>query len=253
MPDATYIACPRCGEPYAMTAMQKRLFHGRTLTCQRCARPFTISEETPEPAPAARIIPPTPVLPPEQNARPAQPIASEPAMANRKARGDGLTPGRMALLITLVTVIVCVLLYVAISPSIRRSRERASRVSCASNLYQIGTALQMYANTNGGRFPRSLALLVANGSVPAEMLVCPSTESSASPSYVYLGSGLAFSTTKRAIVYEPLMNHHDEGVHVLYTDGTVQFLPRLNALVSVPQLSTGGPVVTTQPETLPAH
>ena len=51
MSDPTYIACPRCGERCAMTVMQKRLFHGRTLTCQRCAKPFTITEETPEPVP----------------------------------------------------------------------------------------------------------------------------------------------------------------------------------------------------------
>jgi hypothetical protein len=252
MPDATYIACPRCGEPYAMTAMQKHLFHGRTLTCQRCAKPFTITEETPEPVPAARFVLPS-AASPHQVAQPVQAIAPETTLAQKKERGDGLTPGRMALLITLVAAVVCVFLYFAIAPSIRRSRETANRVSCASNLSQIGTALQMYANTNGGRFPSSLALLVANGSVPAEMLICPSTDGTANPSYVYLGSGMTFSTVKRAIVYEPLTNHHNEGVHVMYTDGTVQFLPRPSALVAVPQLSSGGAAATTLPTTLPTR
>jgi hypothetical protein len=85
------------------------------------------------------------------------------------------------------------------------------------------------------------------------MLTCPSTDGTANPSYVYLGSGMTFSTAKRAIVYEPLTNHHDEGVHVLYTDGTVQFLPRPSALVAVPQLTPGGAAVATQPTTLPTR
>src|SRR5687768_15411831 len=57
MADPTYIACPRCGEPYAMTVMQKRLYHGRTLTCQRCAKPFEVTEDTPDPVPAPSVRP----------------------------------------------------------------------------------------------------------------------------------------------------------------------------------------------------
>src|SRR5687768_8420965 len=155
MPDATYIACPRCGEPYAMTAMQKRLLHGRTLTCQRCAKPFAISEQTPDPVPAPAVKvwqQPEPAtadratpLPPATPAVGAAPVQAP------SAAGEGLTPGRMALVIAAVAAVVCLLLYAAIAPSVRRSREAGHRVTCASNLAQIGAALQLYANTNGGR------------------------------------------------------------------------------------------------------
>src|SRR5687768_3543939 len=141
MSDPTYIACPRCGEPVAMTAMQKRLYIGRTLTCQRCAKPFAITEQTPDPVPAASVA----------TERPPQPIAAEvvtpPSPPSRPRRqGEGLTAGRMALLIAVVAAIVGYALYLTIAPSVHRSREAVRRVTCSSNLTQLGVALQMYAN-----------------------------------------------------------------------------------------------------------
>src|SRR5690606_11346984 len=40
-------------------------------------------------------------------------------------------------------------------PSLNRARETANRVKCASNLRQIGLALQMYSNDNNGNYPRT--------------------------------------------------------------------------------------------------
>ena len=37
-----------------------------------------------------------------------------------------------------------------------RAREQANRIKCASNLKQIGLAIQIYANDNKGAFPRTL-------------------------------------------------------------------------------------------------
>src|ERR1044072_4999197 len=111
MAEPTYIACPRCGEPIAMNAMQKRLYIGRTLTCQRCAKPFAITEETPDPVPAA---PTSRGWVPQERPAPAQPEQPKPQLPPRK-RGEGITAGRMALIIVIVGGLVAYLLYLAIS------------------------------------------------------------------------------------------------------------------------------------------
>lgn len=300
MSEPTYIACPRCGEPFPMSAMQKRLFIGRTLSCNRCAKPFNITEETPDPVPAKAMrgnsaVPrslmdaPAPGAPATGNsldalanananvaaaaaatATGAAPTAgvSGPASAGVVRPGEGLTAGRMALLIAVVVVAMGFLLYLAISPSVHRARESARRASCASNLMQIGLALQRYTSNNGGRFPDTLDVLVLDGSLPAELLVCPSSKDTVAAgassgeqvadlangghnSYVYIGKGARLGPGKRVVAFEPLTHHENDGVNVLYTDGSVQFLSRLTALTAIPQLAspTTNPAAASQPAT----
>src|SRR3954463_5000267 len=109
MSEPTYIACPRCGEPFPMSAMQKRLYIGRTLSCNRCAKPFAITEDTPDPVPAPNVRPspfeplaPVPVPVPQQAAPPAAagpaPVAAGSSKMRMPGETDGLTAGRMALL-----------------------------------------------------------------------------------------------------------------------------------------------------------
>src|SRR3954469_18857916 len=126
MSEPTFIACPRCGEPFPMSAMQKRLFIGRTLSCNRCAKPFSITEETPDPVPAKVMrgsspVPQSLAYPPRPQAPgdaldtlatatatgPNPPAAPAASAAPSVARpGDGLTAGRMALLIAVVMAAV---------------------------------------------------------------------------------------------------------------------------------------------------
>ena len=270
MSDATYIACPRCGEPYAMTPMQKRLYHGRTLACQRCAKPFTVTEQTPDPVPAPAVQPWVETLSPaiEQTARPTAATAADPDDDNGEAKparrrpGDGMTPGRMALLVLAVLAVLVLGAYVAFRPAISRAREASRRATCASNLQQIGMALQIYASQSGGRFPDSLDAVVLDGSVSAYMLVCPSSGDAVAPgttpaeqvanlakgghqSYVYVGRGLTVTGARQPLAYEPTRHHRGVGVNVLYTDGTVQFLPAGVATTLFPQL--GRPTTTPAP------
>ena len=283
MSDATYIACPRCGEPYAMTPMQKRLFHGRTLACQRCAKPFTVTEQTPDPVPAPAVRPwaefPEP-LPPTGGAAaprvrdtdagldadtPAPPAATRPPLARKP--GAGMTPGRMALLLLVVLVALGGVIYVVMQPAIRRARETSHRAACIGNLQQIGTALQMYASDWNGQFPDSLDPLVLNGTLSVDSLVCPSSGDTVVPgstfpeqlanlakgkhqSYVYVGKGLSALSPRQPVAYEPLHHHQNAGVHVLYSDGTVQFLPASVAVTALPQLALGA--TATAPTTAPA-
>ena len=272
MSDPTYIACPRCGEPYAMSPAQKRLFHGRTLACQRCAKPFTVTEETPEPVPAGLVRPwhqaAFPVSAPSDTptANGAAPATGPRPAGSAPRPNQGMTAGRMALLVFGLLAVVSTVLWFALAPSVHRAREVGRRASCASNLQQIGMALLTYANTAKGQFPDSLGVLVRDGTVTPGMLVCPSSRDTPAPgataaeqyanlskvghqSYVYIGRGLTVTSPRQPLAYEPMSHHAGDGINVLYTDGTVQFLPPAAAQTAIPQLAP--PAKTTQPGTAP--
>ena len=58
-------------------------------------------------------------------------------------------------LVELIVVIGIIALLIALLlPALNRSRDSAVRLRCASNLRQLGTAMQFYANSNSGFVPR---------------------------------------------------------------------------------------------------
>jgi prepilin-type processing-associated H-X9-DG protein len=140
---------------------------------------------------------------------------------------------------------LCLVLLSIFMPSYNPPRERPNRVKCASNLRQIGLACLMYANEDPrGRFPSRFEDILLHEDITSEVFCCPSsnderamgptTQAAADQlsagghlSYVYAGNGL---TTKLAsdptfvLAYEPLNNHHGEGMNVLFADGHVDWL-----------------------------
>src|SRR4051812_38576483 len=60
-------------------------------------------------------------------------------------------------------------------PSLCRASETANRVKCASNLRQIGQAIELYAKDHGGQYPASLAELPGEEEIGSEVLTCPSS------------------------------------------------------------------------------
>ena len=65
--------------------------------------------------------------------------------------GTGFTLIELLVVVAIIAVLVAILL-----PAMSRARESAMRVSCSSNLKQMGTAFLMYADENNGWFMQFL-------------------------------------------------------------------------------------------------
>lgn len=83
-------------------------------------------------------------------------------------------------IVELMTVLVILGIVAALMiPRLTRSRMRTLHTACLSNIRNVATALQTYANDNHGNYPTMLTRLTEGTSPPLRMVpVCPSGEAS---------------------------------------------------------------------------
>lgn len=142
-------------------------------------------------------------------------------------------------------------------PSLNRARETANRVKCASNMRQIGQAMLLYSNDNLGNFPETLDQLLLTQDITSEVFTCPSSNDSPASgpdaktqaanlnagghlSYVYVGKGMTNAAGADVVVlYEPLTNHSNDGINILWGDGHVSFHMRTEAQKIIADVQAG--------------
>jgi prepilin-type processing-associated H-X9-DG protein len=141
-----------------------------------------------------------------------------------------------------VALILAALAVVDVAPHHPGSRPVANRAKCQSNLRAIGAAIQIYQSQNAGTFPPSFDELLLTTTLSPARLVCgesndeaaygPTTQAMLTDlhrpghlSYIYLGQGLTnlTATADTVIAYEPLSNHNNTGMNILFGDGHAEW------------------------------
>ena len=173
---------------------------------------------------------------------------------DRSVGGKGLAIAGIAVGATSLLLSGC--LISILLPSLNRARETANRIKCASNMRQIGQGLLLYANDNHGQYPPRLEELLLSEGLQSEVFVCPSSNdtpaSGGTPqqqaaalstggheSYIYVPNLTNLSSADTIVLYEPLIDHRNDGINILFGDGHVEFLRRGTANGMIAELKAG--------------
>ena len=162
----------------------------------------------------------------------------------------GISQGAMGLVATMFGA------YMFFGASIGVSREPANRARCFRHLKVIGDAIQLYANENRGAYPPNLEALMLTQDISPDLFICPSSNddpatgntleeraanlSKGHASYIYLGPVKNANTpTNFVLVYEPMTNHYQTGMHVLFADFHVELIAKPTAQKINAELQAG--------------
>lgn len=174
----------------------------------------------------------------------------------------------------LVVIAIVAILAAMILPALARAREQARRASCASNLKQLGLALNMYAQDYNRLFPKKglktdastpaedLILLYPRYSSTGGLFVCPSSlgEKAADLASASLdANALSYSYALFYNLHTPKdrvlmvdqsgpvdglwnvnmdaekLNHRADGVNALFVGGNVNWVRRVDAAATIPK------------------
>lgn len=141
-------------------------------------------------------------------------------------------------------------------PANHRS-EKSAQVKCASNLRQIGQAMQLYAHDHNGVYPPSLALLPQTEQISYDVFICPlssdvkAAASTTQPvtaifaqpghcSYIYLGQNLTPNCSPDCIIaFDDPANHNLQGTPILFGDGHLESFDLPTVMHLLAQLDQG--------------
>ncbi len=105
-------------------------------------------------------------------------------MMHRFSSRKGFTLIELMIVIAIIAILAAILV-----PNFIRARAQGQLTSCKSNLKNIGTALEMYATDNLGRYPGGSAagakLTTADGGQQAYLKTIPSCPSAGNVTYMY--------------------------------------------------------------------
>jgi prepilin-type processing-associated H-X9-DG protein len=187
-------------------------------------------------------------------------VAADPRVGGSGAALAGIVLG-------ILSLVVWVTLSALAVPATINARRQALRVQCMSQLRQVGMGALMYANANGGYLPQTLDQIVAAKLIPARLLQCPacagdprkpvaSSGAYGNYHYVYLGAGRHTQGLRTPatipLAYEPVTNHADLGINVLYADGHVALMRGPNAAALIQQMNATTQPAGAAPPTAPA-
>jgi len=159
----------------------------------------------------------------------------------------------------LLSLIAYVFLPAFNGPLDRRGMTPRSR--CASNLRNIAAGMIEYSNKNNGQYPDRIETLFVASGMTSEILVCPDShdvratgtvqEQSAALtagghcSYIYMGKGLTSADTpaEAVLAYEPMGNHFNQGMNVLFGDYHVEFIDAKTAQAMLKSIVPGKPLI----------
>lgn len=171
---------------------------------------------------------------------------------------SGIATGTLGLIVSGSLMVTYVM------PAITQARETSRAAMCVENLRKIGQSMRTFAELNGGRFPDKLQTAVASGHLKPELLVCPESNDSVAPgvtmtdqsthlhkgkhvSYTYVGDGLTTQSAPECVLMYETLDRHGEGMHVLFVDGRVQFIGKVEAYKASARLNDGVNPPWTQP------
>ena len=74
----------------------------------------------------------------------------------------------------LVVMAIILILAGLLTPGLFKAKQQAGKVSCANNMKQIGTALELYASKNNDVYPSALSMLSSDGDIDDNAVItCP--------------------------------------------------------------------------------
>ena len=149
------------------------------------------------------------------------------------------SPMDIPLLITYSSVMPSIIQVAKLLPALTRARTKARRISCMSNLKQIGLSLKMYAMDHKDKYPAGNNAAGLNKLIKQDYLtdlsifVCPNSKTvkaaagdlkEANSSYIYIGDFVEGDGANIPVVLDKL-DSKKKIINILYQDGHVGAVP----------------------------